>query len=260
MPTRWPSDADAPPPPTLPRARRRRPRGRVWRVVRGLVALALTLALLAAVAVAALWPLTPGVADAGHRVSADLASNGARPLAALPQPDRVGQAIIATENSRFYADPGLDPLGLLRAAQGAVTGENTGAATLEQQLTKRLWTPGDGGLWAKVEDAELALKLDVRYPKDQILRMYLSDVYFGHGHYGLTAAARGYFGLSPDQLDWAQASLLAGLVQAPTAYDPYRHLTLAKQRQRHVLDRLVATHRISAAEADAAYAAPLHLR
>ena len=113
---------------------------------------------------------------------------------------------------------------------------------------------------AKVEQIELSFKLEAQYSKPQILEMYLAEVYFGHGFYGLPAAARGLFGVAPADLSWAQASLLAGLVQAPSAYDPYRHQDLAKQRQRHVLERLVATHTLSQAQADAAYADPLGLR
>jgi len=82
----------------------------------------------------------------------------------------------------------------------------------------------------------------------------------GHGFYGLAAASRGYFGFTPADLTWAQASVLAGLVQAPSAYDPYQHLALAKSRRRHVLDRLVATHILTTQQADAAYRASLPLR
>lgn len=90
--------------------------------------------------------------------------------------------------------------------------------------------------------------------------MYLSADYYGNGYWGEVAAARGYFGLRPARLSWAQASMLAGLVQAPSAYDPVRHFALAKQRQRHVLDRLVATRYLTAAQAAAAHRAPLQLR
>lgn len=90
--------------------------------------------------------------------------------------------------------------------------------------------------------------------------MHLNAVYFGHGYYGLPAASRGYFGLAPADLSWTQASLLAGVVQAPSADDPLANLGRAKSRQRHVLDRLVVTHVLSAADANAAFAAPLHLR
>jgi penicillin-binding protein 1A len=102
----------------------------------------------------------------------------------------------------------------------------------------------------KAEDLVLALKLDQAWSKDQILRMYLDDGYYGDGRYGLTAASEGYFGVAPDRLTWAQASLLAGLFQAPSAYDPFTHPDAARARQRHVLDRLVATGRLSQSAAD----------
>lgn len=169
-------------------------------------------------------------------------------------------AIISTEDSRFYSHHGLDVVGIGRAAATALSGskQDAGGATLDQQLTKNLYVTG--GWLAKAEQIELSFKLEAEYSKSQILEMYLSAVYFGHGFYGLPAASRGYFGVAPADLSWAQASLLAGLVQAPSAYDPYRHRELSKSRQRHVLDRLVATHVLQADQADAAYSAPLALK
>lgn len=208
----------------------------------------LLLALVGAVAV--LWPLTPSTHDAEQRVSAVLAMHGSTDPRALPEPDRVGQGIVATEDSRFYSHHGLDGLGVARAALGFAQGQaDPGGATLEQQLAKNLYTVGRSGLAPKVEQVELALKLDRSYSKQQVLEMYLSVVYFGHGHYGLSAAARGYFGVAPNALTWAQASLLAGLVQAPSAYDPYIHADLARRRQAHVLDRLAATGVLPRAQA-----------
>ena len=167
-------------------------------------------------------------------------------------------ALVATEDSRFTSNSGLDARGVVRALSAPIGGGSGGGATLEQQLAKRLYTPRDTAR-DMVEDAFLALKLAHTYSKDQILRMYLSDVYFGHGFYGLDAAAHGYFGRAPGRLDWAQASLLAGLVQAPSAYDPLVHLAAARARQRHVLDRLVATRHLSATQAASVYHQPLHL-
>jgi len=243
---------------TLATPRRIRPRWRRW--LARLAAPVLTLTVLAAGTVGALWPLTPSVGDAPARVTAALNAQGARQLAALPVPDRVGQAVIATENSRFSKDFGLDPISLLRTVTGYFTGSrDTGAATLEVQLAKNLYTPGRPGVAAKAEQVELAFKLDAAYTKDEILRMYLAAVYYGHGFYGLPDAARGYFGVRPDQLSWGQASMLAGLVQAPSAYDPYAHLDLARLRQRHVVDRLVATGVLTPAQGDAAFAERLSL-
>ncbi len=212
--------------------------------------------LLCGLAVAALWPLTPSVVDAEQRVGARLAAHGAQDPHAMPVPNKVGDGVIATEDSRFYSHHGLDVLGVIRAAYGFAHGwSDPGGATLDQQLAKNLYTPGRSGFLPKLEQVELAFKFEARYSKPQILEMYLSAVYFGHGFYGLPAAARGYFGVAPNALSWGQASLLAGLVQAPSAYDPYAHPGRARLRQRHVLDRLVATHVLTPAAADAAYAA-----
>jgi len=165
--------------------------------------------------VAILWPLTPGVAQAGQLIRAHLAALHSPELVALPVPDRVGQALIATEDSRFFQTPGVDPISAVRAGLATVTGSgDTGGATLEQQLAKNLYFRANDGVPSKVLEAELALQLDASYSKSDILRMYLAEVYFGHGYYGLPAAARGYFGVAPARLSWAQASMLAviGLV------------------------------------------------
>lgn len=231
------------------------------RLLTRLVALTLIVVVALVGAVAVLWPLTPGVGDASALVSARLARHQAPLLGALPVDDRVGQALIATEDSRFYDEPGVDPIGLVRALLGPLRGGgDQGGATLSQQLAKVLYTGGHTGLEADVTQVELAIKLNVALPKAEILRLYLAAVYFGQGFYGLPAAAEGYFGLPVAALGWPQASLLAGLVQAPSAYDPLLHLSLARQRQRHVLARLVATGVLSRAAAAAVYAAPLGLR
>ena len=230
------------------------------RFVRRVVLLASAVLVLLAVVMAVAWPLTPSVGDAERRIATRLSAHGAADLHVLPLPDKVGQAIIATEDSRFRSHRGVDALGVIRAAlHVSDRRHDAGGATLDQQLAKNLWT-GDVGMLVKAEQVELAFKLEAHYSKDQILEMYLAEVYFGHGFYGLPAATGGYFGVAPASLSWAQASLLAGLVQAPSAYDPYRHLDLAKKRQRHVLDRLVATHRLTSTQADAAFTSPLGLR
>jgi membrane peptidoglycan carboxypeptidase len=87
----------------------------------------------------------------------------------------------------------------------------------------------------------LGVKLTLSYSKSHILVMYLNVIYYGNGHWGDVTAARGYLGTSPGRLDWAEAAMLAGLPQAPSAYDPDTHFALAKKRQREVLDQLVVT-------------------
>src|SRR5450631_185730 len=233
--------------------------GRRWRRRVGWVLAVLVVGPILAVGV--LWPLTPGVDGAAGLVRANLAAVHGAELVVLPSPDRVGQALIATEDSRFFWTPGIDPVSVLRVGLAALTGRSdTGGATLEQQLAKNLYFPHDDGVLAKVKEGELALKLDASYSKNEVLRLYLAGVYFGHGFYGLPAAASGYFARTPSQLSWPAASMLAGLVQAPSAYDPTVHLPAARLRQRHVLDRLVATGVLPVKQGDAVFAAPLGLR
>lgn len=211
--------------------------------------------------VAGLWIFTPSVDNLQSRVAASMASHDSPPAPADIATSKVAKALIATEDSRFYTNPGVDPISITRSLFAALTGNaDSGAATLEQQLSKNVYTPGRGNVPAKVEQVVLGVKLDQHYSKAQIITAYLSYVYFGHGYYGVTQAAEGYFGAPADQLTWAQASMLAGLVQAPSDYDPVTHLTLAKLRQQHVLDRLAATGVLTTAEADAAATAPLGLR
>ncbi|MGZ4751184.1 MAG: transglycosylase domain-containing protein [Oryzihumus sp.] len=242
------------PPPAPVRAARRRGRLRRLGIVVGCGVVALLLAL------AALWQVTPGVQDARARVRAAERAHGAPPLPSLPRDDKVARALVATEDSRFWTSPGVDPQSVVRAGVATVTGNSdVGGATLEQQLAKNLWFGGRRDRAAQLQEAVLALKLDRSWSKDELLRMYLAQVYFGHGFYGLAQASHGYFGREPAQLSWAQASMLAGLVQAPSGYDPLVHLQAGRQRQRHVLDRLVSTGVLTRPEADAAFAAPLHL-
>jgi penicillin-binding protein 1A len=240
-----------------PRARA----GRRWVVRRRLGRAALALLLLVAVGFGTLWLTTPSVGGAEQLITTRLAAEDARPLAALPNPDRVGQALLATENSRFYSTPGVDPISVVRTGWSFLShGRDSGGATLEQQLARNLYYPTGGGVLSKVDEAVVALKLDASYSKGDVLRMYLSAVYFGHGYNGLPAAAQGYFGTDAGHLTWGQASMIAGLVQAPSAYDPLVHLDVARQRQRHVLDRLVAVGALTRAEADQVYRSPLGLR
>lgn len=233
----------------------RPPTGRRIRWLRGIGRTVAALVVIGLAGITVLLVSTPGVGDAERRAAdLDRAHQVAYPGA--PVAPRFAAALIATENSRFYSTPGIDPISLARAAAGLVTGHgDSGGATLEQQLAKQLYTGGhEGGLATKAEQAALAIKLDVAYTKSQILQMYCAVVYFGHGYWGLTAASRGYFGRSPQELSWGQAAMLAGLVQAPSAYDPLSHPDLARARQHHVLDRLVVTGQLSAADAAAAEA------
>lgn len=121
---------------------------------------------------------------------------------------------------------------------------------MHQQLARVVYEDGATDPPAKARAVVLALKLDRAWSNEELLRMYLDAAYFGHGFYGVDAAARGYFGAAPGELDWAQATVLVGLVQAPSAYDPLVHPELARARQAHVLDRLVDVGTLERADAD----------
>jgi penicillin-binding protein 1A len=192
--------------------------------------------------------LTPGVTDAASRASASIAQHPGS-IALTEVPKRVADAVVATEDHRFYQHPGIDPVALGRAGVGLLYDHENGGATIEVQLAKLLYTNGRADLASQLEQVGVAIKLDQTYTKDKILLMYLNVAYFGHGFYGLQAASVGYFDQPPQNLDWPQAAMLAGLLQAPTDYDPVDHPQTALLRRHYVLDRLAATGMLPAAEA-----------
>jgi penicillin-binding protein 1A len=161
------------------------------------------------------------------------------PLAQVPQALR--DAVIATEDRRFYSHWGVDPIGIARAVYQNYRHARIveGGSTITQQLTKLLFLTPDKSLDRKMKEAVLALELERRYSKDRILEMYLNQIYFGHGAYGVEAAARTYFGKSVAELNVRESALLAGLPRAPSSYSPFEHPDLAKRRREVVLRRMV---------------------
>jgi membrane peptidoglycan carboxypeptidase len=229
---------------------RRPPRGSRRRTLRAIGRLAVGLTIAVALTAGGVKYVVPSASDAEQRV-AELAAARGVSESASPTPPKIAAALIATEDAGFATNIGIDPAGVLRWARGVATGasEDAGGATIEQQLAKMLYTDGHRQPIDQIEQVALALKLNADYSKPQILRMYLDTAYFGHGYYGLSAASQGYFHSPPASLDWQQAALLAGLVQAPTAYDPVQHPDLATSRRAHVLARLAATGHLTASQA-----------
>jgi membrane peptidoglycan carboxypeptidase len=173
------------------------------------------------------------------------------------------EAVVATEDERFYRHDGIDLIGVTRALPYDLVHLSLaqGASTITEQVAKILYLGGsDRNPWRKLEDATVAVKLDDRYSKEQILAAYLSSVYFGDGANGVASASRDYFGVAPRRLDTAQATLLAGLIRAPEAYDPRTHPSAARARQIEVLRSLVRDGFLRQSQAAAVLARPLQLR
>ena len=163
-------------------------------------------------------------------------------------------AVLAAEDRNFYSHGAIDPGAVARAVWVDVTsrGLNEGGSTITQQLVKiQLLTPTKS-INRKVQEIALAIVIEQRYSKDQVLTMYLNRVYFGHGAYGLGAAAKTYFNKDAKSLTAAQAAFLAGMIQAPTAYDPVQHYDLARERQLYVIQGMVSTGKLSQSEAEKA--------
>jgi len=232
-----------------------RPRRRWLRITKIVLAVVLLLAL----ASGALFVLTPSAGQATALAQAQAAEHHiAYPGPAVPQ--NFAQALVATEDHRFYTDPGVDPLALARVVVSRVTGRtDQGGSTIDQQLAKNLYTSGHSGFTQDLEQVALAVKLNVTYSKAEILRLYAEVAYYGHGYYGLSAASCGYFGRPPADLTLVQAAMLAGVVNAPTYDDPLVYPAQARARLVHVIGRMAAVGYLTTAQKNAALKAPLDL-
>lgn len=222
---------------------------RVRRVWRWLAFAVLSLAVAGVALFGASVVSGPSVAALPAAVSAIDVAHGATPVSVAPS-DRIARALVAAEDGSFYRHDGVDGLALLRAAAGFVTGSDSGGSTIEVQLAHLAFPGPTSGLWGRVRRVTLALQMDTRFTKPAILSMYLDAAYFGHGFYGIAAASHGYFGVAPPQLTWSQAALLAGLVQAPSSFDPIDHPSAATARRGYVLQRLVDVGALSQVQAD----------
>ncbi len=169
-------------------------------------------------------------------------------------PQKLQEATIAVEDRRFYSHHGLDIIGFVKTVfLDQITKTPNGGATISEQLAKNLYVNQEDSVKSKLETAGLAVKLERNYSKEEILTMYVNAIYYGNLEYGIGKASQGYFHSTPANLDWAQASLLAGLPQAPTYYNPEKNLPAAKARQQIVLNALVRQGFISQKQAEDAY-------
>ncbi|MBL0386195.1 transglycosylase domain-containing protein [Tumebacillus sp. ITR2] len=180
-------------------------------------------------------------------------------------PDDLKMAIVDVEDSRFYEHSGLDLYGIGRAVYTDVTTMSAaeGGSTLTQQLARSVYLSQDRTFSRKVNEIALAFELEHTYSKDQILEMYLNNVYFGNGAFGIRAAAETYFGKGQDlkHLTLAECALLAGLPNAPSALNPWLEANVpnALARRNHVLDAMYHNGDITQEEMTQAKSSPLKL-
>lgn len=171
------------------------------------------------------------------------------------------RAVLAIEDSHFYYHQGVNPHSIGRAflANFKSGGVVEGASTLTMQLVKNIFLSQQRTVTRKLAEAVLAIRVEQVFPKDKILEMYLNNIYWGHNNYGAQTAAESYFNKPASKLNLAEAAMMAGLIQSPEVYSPFRSYQTAKERQAVVLGRMRELGWISASEEEAAKATPIAL-
>lgn len=182
------------------------------------------------------------------------------PIQAIP--DRVKQAFIAAEDKNFYSHIGVDPEGIARAAVRFVQNYGSGrrpegASTITQQVAKNFLLTNDLSIVRKIKEAILSLRIEQAYTKDEILELYVNEIYFGLGAHGIAAAALIYFDKSVHELNLEETAYLAALPKAPNNYHPFRYTDRAVSRRNYVIDRMVADGYVSVEEGEEAKAKPI---
>lgn len=181
------------------------------------------------------------------------------PLSIFDVPRHVRDAFLAAEDTEFHQHTGVDFQAIVRAFVANWQQEEIvqGASTITQQVVKQLLLSPERSYERKLKEVILARQLESKFRKEQILELYLNEIYFGAGSYGLVAAAQTYFGVDVPDLSIAQSALLAGLAKAPSRFNPYTNFERASQRQRYVLRRMFEEDLITAEEYRAALEEPL---
>jgi len=233
-------------------------RRRPWQIGAGV-----TVALVLAMILTLLWslPLSRALEPLDNSALVLVAADGTpiarrgsykeAPVDLKALPDYVPAAFISIEDRRFYSHMGVDFRAIARAvgANAKAGGVSEGGSTITQQLAKNAFLSSDRNLKRKVQEALIAVYLEARLSKDEILSRYLSSVYFGNGAFGVQAAARQYFDKPAEQLTLGEAAMLAGMVKAPSRLAPSSNLEGATERMRAVLATMVETGAITATEA-----------
>ena len=198
--------------------------------------------------------------DVKGRMLTSLHGEANRELVTLEQiSPELKRAVVAVEDSNFYAHRGINPYSIGRAvwANYQKGGVSEGASTITMQLVKNLFLTQERTLTRKLAEAILAIRVEQVFTKDEILEMYLNNIYWGHNNYGVQTAAETYFRKSASELNTSEAAMMAGLIQAPEQYSPFIDYQATKARQGVVIERMGTVGWITAEEVEAAKKAPL---
>jgi len=181
--------------------------------------------------------------SADNQLLAELFAERRDPVSLTAMPDYLKQALITTEDRKFYTHSGVDIKGIARAIVRDIQAREfvEGASTITQQLTKTLFLTNKKTITRKIKEAILAFQLERRYTKDEILTLYLNQVYFGSGAYGVESAAQLFFGKPVSKLNLPESALIAGMPKAPSRYSPLVNLDLATRRRNIVLKQMRVT-------------------
>jgi len=173
----------------------------------------------------------------------------------------IAAAVVANEDARFYSHYGIDPIGIIRAILVDIRSGSLaeGGSTITQQLAKNMFLTQERTIIRKLKEALLALVIENKFSKQEILQAYLNQVYFGEGAYGVEAASQMYFGKHANQLSLAESAMLAGLPRGPNLYSPYTDIRAALERRGVVLQGMVKAGYITASQADQAQREPIVL-
>lgn len=203
--------------------------------------------------------ITSRVYSDNNKLLADFFMENRTPVSLSNVPETLIKALIATEDTRFYSHHGIDPRGVARALYRNLRAGKVleGGSTLTQQLAKVLFLTPERSYTRKLKEMALALRIEQRYTKQEILSLYLNQIYFGSGAYGVEAAAQIYFGKPARDLAVAECALLAGLPRSPKYYSPFKSQENALGRRAYVLNRMVAMQAITKAQSEEAKKTPL---
>lgn len=196
-------------------------------------------------------PVSSQIYDSAGNEIANIHATENRMLVKIEQvPLNLQNAFVAIEDNRFYEHNGVDPRGLLRAVYANLRDQeiSEGGSTITQQLAKNAYLTQERTIKRKIQEVFLALQLEKQYTKQEILEMYLNQIYFGQGAYGVQAAAKTYFNKNVEELTLAECALLAGIPKSPNYYSPFNNLQAAKERRNTVLEQMNKYHFINTSD------------